>query len=139
MPSPDASGLAGQLARFASVGAIGFAVDLGATLVLAHWLGPDAGRIAAIVIAVAVTFALNRRMTFRSDDPAILHQALRYALVSAGGALVNFGGYRLALALFGSLGFSPATIASLSAAVAAGSVLAMGFNFLGAKIFAFTK
>ena len=127
------------MARFATTGAAGFAVDLAATLALVPWLGPDAGRICAIVLAVAITFGLNRRLTFRSADPAVVQQALRYGLVSAGGALVNFGGYFLALGLVRWLGFSPLANASLAGAVAAGSVLAMGFNFTGAKIFAFAK
>ena len=95
-----------QLAIYLAVGATGFAIYL-ATYLLCSWL-PDAVAVSiAYVVALAVHFTLNRRVTFASDNPAV-HQVGRYltlaginyvvsTLVSV--ALLRLGLYPL-LALF---------------------------------------
>ena len=139
MSQPDHVALGAQFLRFASVGAFGFCVDLVATLALAPALGPDLGRIVAILIAVSVTFALNRSHTFGSRKSPVLKQAGRYLLVSGAGAGVNYAGYATCLAIIAYAGHNVAQNRSLAIAVAFGSALAMGFNFLGARFFAFAK
>ena len=135
----DSPGLFTQFLRFAGVGAAGFVIDLAVTLLCVPHIGPGLGRIAAIVVAVAATYGLNRCVTFRSADQRVAREFLRYALVSALGAGINFGGYALCLAAIAALGLPGTASASLSASVAAGSVLALGFNFCGARLFAFAR
>lgn len=139
MSQADAPGIANQAARFASTGAAGFCVDLAATLLMAPVLGPDFGRIAAIILAVSVTFQLNRRWTFRGRDRAIVRQAMRYAIVSAAGAGVNFVVFHGFLVVLAAAKFVVTSSAGLAMAVAVGSIGAMGFNFCGAKFFAFAR
>ena len=139
MSQLDRLALGAQFLRFASVGAMGFVIDLMATLALAPALGPDLGRIVAILIAVAVTFALNRTHTFGARNSPVLKQAGRYLLVSGAGAGVNYVGYIACLAIIGYSGHDVAQNSGLAIAVAFGSALAMGFNFLGARFFAFAK
>ena len=131
--------LPAQFARFLGVGAIGFAVDLAATILLAPVAGNGQGRIAAIILAVSATYWLNRRFTFGSANPRPLLEAGRYGLVSVAGASINFGIYWLVLALIGPSGAPPQAGPSLIFAVAAGSVAAIACNFTGSKLFAFAK
>ena len=133
--SPDAQFLR-EIVCFAGVGAAGFAVDLGATLLLAGGFGMAAGaaRLAAIALAVAVTFALNRKHTFRSANPRIVGEAARYVAVSAAGAAMNFSIYAAAMAAIG--GTSPAAI---TIAIVAGSAVALLVNYAGSRLFAFGK
>ena len=139
MQRSDLSAIGAQFLRFVSVGAIGFVVDLAVTLVLAPMLGPDFGRIAAILIAVAVTFVLNRQHTFRSGKSAIFPQAARYVLVSAAGAGVNFAAYHVTLVLVAGVQRGPPGNVILSGAVAIGSIVALAVNFGGSRYFAFAK
>ena len=133
LPLSDA--LAGQFARFSSVGAVGFVVDLGLTLAGRELgLGVGVARLIGTTVAIAVTFLLNRTHTFRSRDPAILREALRYLLVSAGGGAVSFAVYRIAL-----MALASATPASVALAVAAGAAAALLVNFTGSRLFAFGK
>lgn len=123
-----------EFALFVAVGALGFATDLCATMFFVHGVGlsPMAARLLAIPLAVAVTFGLNRALTFRSRQPGVLAQAARYALVSAAGASVNFAVYEIYLNALGA----PAA-ASISVAVALGSAAALLVNYTGSRLFAF--
>lgn len=52
--------------RFSAVGAIGFVVDASAfTLLHSIWQAPHLARLGAFLVAVATTFVLNRRYTFK--------------------------------------------------------------------------
>ena len=140
MSAPQTTSLPAEVLRevvcFAGVGAAGFAVDLGATLFLANILGmaPGASRLAAIALAVAVTFALNRKHTFRSTDPRILAEAARYVAVGAAGAVVNYAVYVAAMAAL-----AVQTPGAIAVCVATGSAVAMLVNYAGARLFAFGK
>lgn len=135
MPSASARRrpLAPQIARFAAVGGLGFAVDLVLTLLCARRLDPAAARLIAIAVAVGITFILNRRVTFASSDPAIFNEALRYCAVSLAGAGVNFACYQATLTQAGQ------SAPALTLAVVIGSGVAMAANFTGMRLFAFAK
>jgi putative flippase GtrA len=117
--------------RFCLVGTIGFIVDSGLLLVLtaAGIAGPMLGRVLSFLVAAAVTWALNRRFTFRSRAPAT--SLAPYILLTGFGALLNLGVYRLWIGAFG------AAPAMLVLGVAAGSIVALAFNFLVSKHFVF--
>ena len=121
------------LMRFAFVGAIGFAVDGGLLqlLVSLGW-GPIAARALSFPAAVLATWWLNRSITFRGrESGGLLRSLLRYVAVSVVGTGVNFG-------IYASLVLSSATMAVhplLPFAIASG--VALVFNYLGSKHFAF--
>ena len=115
--------------RFLAVGSVGFMVDAGVLWVLMA-LGGDAylSRGLSFAMAVSVTWALNRRWTFRSTRRKSLHQEYAgYAAVQGAGIAVNFAIYALILSALG------ATAATAVVALAGGSVVALAVNYLGMK------
>ena len=131
-----------EVLGFASVGAAGFATDAGLTVlfVFMGWLTPAVARIPATLIAIAVTFLLNRRWTFRSRDEQRISEFLRYFSVSLAGAAVNYACYGVFLFVCSYTGtINIASSAIVFAAVVAGSAAAAFFNFLGSRYFAFVK
>lgn len=121
------------LARFAVVGTVGFAVD-GGLLQLLVWSGwgPIEARAISFPAAVLATWWLNRTITFRGRDEGPLWASLlRYVAVSLVGTAVNFGVYTSLV-----LG-SPAMSARPIVPFAIASVVALVFNYLGSKHFAF--
>jgi putative flippase GtrA len=117
--------------RFCAVGAVGFAVDAGVLMALLA-LYPDAligARLVSILVALTLTWALNRRHTFGSRDPKMFVEWSRFAGVNGLGAILNFAVYSALLYTF------PGT--PPLAALAAGSALALAFNYLGSRRFVF--
>ncbi len=119
--------------RFALVGCVGFAVDGGLLLLLTTlgW-GPITARCVSFPAAVLATWWLNRSITFGDDGP-LLPSLLRYVGVSIVGTSVNFGVYS-ALVL-GSAWMAAQPIVPFAIA----SALALVFNYLGSKHFAFRR
>src|SRR5262245_27782687 len=113
--------------RFCIVGTVGFLVDSGTLLLLtsAGLAGPLWGRVASFLVAASVTWALNRRFTFRSTRGGA--SIVPYVLLTSVGALINIGVYRLWIGAFGE---APAM---LFLGVAAGSGVALAFNFAVSK------
>jgi putative flippase GtrA len=121
------------LARFAMVGAVGFVVDGGLlqALVWSGW-GPIAARLVSFPAAVLATWALNRSITFRGLDEGPWWSSLaRYVAVSLLGTAVNFGVYTSLV--LGSAAMAAQPIVPFAVA----SVIALAFNYLGSKHFAF--
>jgi putative flippase GtrA len=118
-----------QLVRFALVGGGGFIVDAGSfQAIAAAGSGPFLARAFAIALAVVFTFILNRQLTFRSRTP--IAQAFgRYIVVSAMGSGINYAVFALLVAALPAI---PPVIA-----IAAGSAVAMAWNFAGSLTFAF--
>ena len=104
------------------VGAVGFVADASFTLVF-HRLGLDrvSARVLAFLVAATATWWLNRNYTFRTGGGA--GGLLRYLLTTSGGALINVSVY---LIVVGLLDMRPVSLVS---GVAAGSVVALGFNY----------
>ena len=123
-----------ESAGFAVVGTVGFMVDVGVvTLLAAAGAGPWWARLASFAAAVATTWQLNRRYTFK-------HRELRHAEKRSFGSYVaaclvggglNLGTYALLV------GQVPLFERYLVLAVAAGSVAGMGANFLLARYWIF--
>lgn len=85
-------------ARFLATGGVGFVVDLGLLTVLIHaGLGPLAARLISLPAAIAVTFVLNRRVTFASRSAGVARQFMRYCAASGAGIAVNWMVYAAAL------------------------------------------
>ena len=120
-----------MLLRFCLVGTLGFLVDSGVLLFIttAGLAGARVGRLVSFLIAACVTWALNRRFTFRSQ--ASTKSLGPYVLLTGFGALLNVGVYWLWISVFGE---APAM---LVLGVAAGSVAALAFNFMVSKYVVF--
>lgn len=79
--------------RYAIVGALGTAVDLGMLYLLTEWSGIDPQNsgwfpifvTAAFVAAVIHNYTLNRVWTFQSKDKQVSAQFFRFVIVSIGG------------------------------------------------------
>lgn len=120
--------------RFGLVGTLGFVVDAGVMQLLVSFAGVGAieARAVSIPTAVLATWALNRTFTFgqTADDP-VLRSLVRYAAVSAGGATVNF-------IVYSALVLASSTLAARPMVpLAFASIVALVFNYLGSKHFAF--
>lgn len=124
------------LLRFLIVGTVGFLVDgaiLQALVSLGAW-APVPARFVSFSVAVMVTWLLNRTFTFGaagSAKAAPVRSVLRYVMVSVAGAGINVGTFA-ALVLLSALMAAHPVIP-----LAIGSIVALMFNYLGSKHFAF--
>lgn len=82
--------------RFLAIGSIGFLVDGGILGLEVHGFGvnPYLGRVPSFLVAVTVTWWLNRRHSFAQlGQFAPAHEYRRYVLVQTLGAVANLGVY----------------------------------------------
>jgi putative flippase GtrA len=121
-----------QLARFLTVGASGFAVNIALYAVLVHPFAVPyvAAAVISNALALSSNFVLNRRWTFEATHGRRRLQAPRFAVVSAGGFGVNLFVLRLCVELLG--------VPKLPAEVIA-SAIAAPVNFLGSRQWAFRR
>jgi putative flippase GtrA len=84
-----------KLIRFAIAGGLGFIVDAAVLATLLHLtpLGPFIGRLIAIALAMATTWAFNRTFTFDQSGRSLAAEGFRYGSVGVTAALVNYGLY----------------------------------------------
>jgi len=126
--------LLGEMFRFGVVGTAGFLVDaLVLTIGLHAGAGPWLGRALSYVVAVSVTFSLNRAWTFRAADrsrPMAQDWGL-FALVNLVGFACNYGTYAALIAGVPLIREFPVL------GVAAGSLAGMAGNFLLSKRYVF--
>lgn len=123
-----------EIAAFATVGSIGFAVDALCTMILYHSLDWRLAyaRVSGFAIAVSVTWVLNRHLTFRDARATDrVNQWSAYVLVNLGGASINLSIFFCLMSRLPHI--EPFPFLSLATA----SIAAMTFNYLGAKYFAF--
>ena len=115
-----------QLARFAAIGTLAFAVDA-TTLYFARealGLGLYAGRVVSFLVAATFTWAMNRRFTFpEARDAPMARQWLEFLTANGVGGLVNYGAYALLVTYVDVVAAHP------TLGVAAGSLAGMSFNF----------
>jgi putative flippase GtrA len=129
--SAQRSGL-GRFSSFVVVGALGFVVDGGLLSTLIHFYAWShvSARAVSFAVAVTVTWYCNRRWVFMpTEDGAREYGA--YFGVQVAGALINLGTYLLLIALFPALARLPLV------PFAAGSALALLFNYSGANRWVF--
>ena len=128
--------VAGQFLRFCVVGGLGFGADAGILLALLRWtaLGPYFGRIVSYLVAATLTWVLNRRFTFAATAGARPHREwVRYVLVNGLGGGLNYLVYVLCIRQSALFWQHPAW------AVAAGSAVALIFNFTANKFVVFRR
>jgi putative flippase GtrA len=127
--------VAAEIPRFVVIGGIGFIVDAGVLTALASGAGLDlyVSRLLSFTAATAVTWALNRGFTFASTNPRRGQEYLRYVTVQIVGALINLGVFVLLIQRCAWMADVPAL------PLAAGSIVAMVFNFVGARYLVFAE
>ncbi|WP_237152722.1 GtrA family protein [Oryzibacter oryziterrae] len=116
----------GRIIRFATVGGTGFVVDAGITEALVYLgLSPYLARVLAVAAAIAVTYALNRRFTFKTgaSDARRGRERAAYLAVSLASIALNYAVYAAAIYLIP--GLQPVI------GVAFGSGVAMFTNYFG--------
>ena len=132
--------LARQIPAFLIIGAFGFCIDAGITVVLVRGVGvpPLLARPPAFVVVTLLNFVLNRAFTFRSADTPWLGALGRYVLVCLAGLAVNYAVYAGLLALAPLYGVAtPVPAAILTLFVACGTGAATLLTFAGFRSFAF--
>jgi putative flippase GtrA len=121
--------------EFVVVGGIGFVVDAAILTTLIHILevDPYLARVFSFSGAVTVTWLLNRIWTFsRTMTARKGSEYTRYIMVQTCGWAINFCVYALCITISSFMNSWPIL------ALAAGSITAATFNFLGARHFVFT-
>lgn len=128
--------MAREFPRFLVVGSIGFVIDAGLLHLLVTYtpLNPYAGRVVSYLIAASLTWVMNRNFTFRAQSSAPIdapRQWARYIGVNGIGGVINWIVYSLGVAYFDVMR------EFLFLAVAAGSLVALLFNFYSNKYWVF--
>jgi putative flippase GtrA len=109
--------------RFAAVGVAGFVVDTAVLYAVKGMLGLYLGRVVSYLAAATLTWALNRRFTFVTANPAPrFKQWLEFLAANVFGAVVNYGVYSAGVA-WTIAGDMPVL------GVAAGSIAGLVVNF----------
>jgi putative flippase GtrA len=123
-----------EVGGFLIAGFVGLGVDAGSFLVFFHSmsLGHYAARVLAFVIAVTVTWLLNRTFTFQAPRPDHLHREyLAYVTTQSFGVLVNFSVFTFCIISSDMLRQYPVF------ALLIGSGIAMLINFVLMKMVVF--
>ena len=120
-----------QLARFCTVGATGFAVNLAVYALLLravglHYLLAATG---SFLVAVTSNYTWNRLWTFRKQRGHLGYQGLRFLIVSTTALVANL----LVLSVLVSLGVGK--VLSQAAAI----LLVTPLNFVGNKLWSFGR
>ena len=121
--------MSAELARFAVVGAIGFAVDAAVlqTLVSAAGWSPFAARALSFPVALAVTFTINRYWTFKGLKLTLGRAYGAYGAIQALGALINLAVFSLCVLL------APALYERPVIALGIGAAVSLLFNFYATR------
>jgi dolichol-phosphate mannosyltransferase len=119
-----------QLLKFGLVGGSGYLINLGVFALLSGDLGVHhaIAAVGAFSVAVSSNFYWNRHWTFAAGDGHAGFQAARFFAISLAALLINLVVLE-ALVVATSLGDLPAQAIAVA--------VAMPFNFLGNKLWAF--
>src|ERR671936_994012 len=90
-----------QLAKFCTVGATGYVVNLAVYTALLHWAGLHylAAAVCSLVVAVTNNYTLNRIWTFRGQRGHFAYQGLRFSVVSVVALAANLVVLRVLVAI----------------------------------------
>lgn len=120
-----------QLAKFATVGAIGYIVNLGVYAALVRGAGWNYALAATVSFLVAVTnnYAWNRLWTFRDQRGHVGFQGLRFFTVALAAYIANLG----ILAALIAMGVDKIVAQAIAI------VLVTPLNFVGNKLWSFRR
>ena len=115
--------------RYCIVGATGFCTDGGLLQLGMHLMGwgPLTARVPSFLIAVLVTWYLNRGFTFRMTEKSFRESFPAYIVANAIGLAINFGTYSAGVLLSPTLAQYPLIPLGI------GAVLGLAFNFFAAR------
>jgi len=120
-----------QLAKFCTVGAVGYVVNLAVYTVLLEWAGlhyiPAA--VGSFLVAVANNYALNRAWTFRVERGHVGAQGWRFLVVSTVSLLANLA----VLHVLVTIGVGEIVAQAIAI------VLVTPLNFVGNKLWSFRR
>lgn len=117
-----------EFLRFGIVGVIGFIVDASTLLFLTNYLGSYLSRFISFSLAVAATWALNRKFTFNmARGRNLISEFYKYFMGMFVGGLINIGTYSIIISIIGK------SKESMLMALAAASLAGMAFNFTVSK------
>lgn len=135
-----------QLLRFAGAGLAGLAADVSVLyLALACGSGFYLGRLLSFLVAVWVTWQINRRYTFRAAQAggapvSAWREWWRYLAAMSFGGAINYAVSSAVVVLAHTQALpAPLLPAVPLCAVAAGTLAGMTLNFLSAKFFVFQR
>ncbi len=141
--SPAVAARLERLIKFALTGGVGFVVDVGLLTLqtVVFDVNPYLARVFAILIAMTVTWMINRRFTFKThgkvtEPLAMAAEGGRYGLVAVTAALVNYGVYAATLYVMPAVIVAGENLSPPIAAVV-GSCVAMFVSYFGYSRFAF--
>src|SRR3972149_1639570 len=91
-----------QFIKFSMIGVVNTAVDFCVYVLLARIAGMYflVANFFAVLIAMTLSFFLNRRWTFRNTDPRIKRQYLKFVMVNIGYLMLNNGIVYVLVAIF---------------------------------------
>lgn len=124
-----------NVVMFGVVGVVGFVFDAGVLYALKGEIGIYPAKLVSFVVAVIVTWLLNRWLTFK-DRPSgmnLRQEFTQYFMLMIAGGVVNY------LAFWLSTRYSPTIMAFPIIGVAIGSLCGMVFNYTSAKLLVFKK
>jgi putative flippase GtrA len=120
-----------QLAKFCTVGAVGYAINLGVytTLVDAGGLHYNLAAAGSFLVAVTSNYVWNRLWTFRGQRGHVAYQGLRFFVVS----LLALGANEVLLTAFVAGGVGKVVAQAIAV------VLVTPINFVGNKLWSFRR
>jgi putative flippase GtrA len=120
-----------QLAKFCTVGATGYVVNLAVFALLVHVAGIHyiAAAVCSFLVAVTNNYTWNRLWTFRNQRGHVAYQGLRFLVVST----VALGANLLFLSGFVALGMPKVAAQALAIA------LVTPWNFIANKLWSFRR
>jgi dolichol-phosphate mannosyltransferase len=120
-----------QLAKFCTVGASGYVVNLAVYTALLHWAGLHylAAAACSFIVAVTNNYTLNRLWTFRGQRGHFAYQGLMFFAVSFAALGANLVVLRVLVA------FGLGKVVAQAVAI----VLVTPLNFVGNKLWSFRR
>lgn len=129
--------VSGRFLRFAVAGAVGFGFDAAVLLLLTREFAasPFLARAVSFVVALTVTWAINRRWAFaegaRIGAGPVAREYLNYGAVQMAGGAVNLAVFAATLSMLGDAAWLQI------GAVAIGAVAGMLVNYFGNRTLVF--
>lgn len=119
---------------FCVAGTLGFLADVAVLSLVADSLGLYLGRVVSFMVAVTVTWIVNRYLAFRDRRSGNwLREWGRFIAANSTGAMVNYGTYAVMVATLSVVAANPAI------GVAAGSIAGLVLNFTTSHLLVFEK
>ena len=119
------------LPRFVIVGSLAFLVDATLLYLFSLFLNLMLARLISFIFASSSAWALNRKFTFRSKDPAYKQEWMRYSLIASLAGGLNYFSFLTLIYFFEPLHEHP--ILALAIATSVSAI----FNFYFARNYSF--